>query len=43
MEELIIEAYGPEGAAILIESISNNKNRAIAEVKKILDKNGLQW
>jgi len=37
LEELIIEAYGPEGVAILIEVITDNKNRTIAEVKKILD------
>lgn len=36
LEELLIEAYGPEGAAILIEAVSDNKNRTIAEVKKIL-------
>jgi len=40
LEELLIEAYGPEGTAILIEAISDNKNRTIAEVKKILDENG---
>lgn len=40
LEELIIEAYGPEGTAILIEAISDNKNRTINEVKKILDENG---
>jgi len=39
LEELIIEAYGPEGVAILIEAITDNKNRTIAEVKKILDEN----
>jgi len=36
LEELIIEAYGPEGVAILIEAVTDSKNRAIAEVKKIL-------
>ncbi len=40
LEELIIEAYGPEGVAILIEAITDNKNRTIAEVKKILSDNG---
>ena len=39
LEELVIEAYGPEGAAILIEVITDNKNRTIAEVKKILSDN----
>ncbi|MBN2197579.1 YebC/PmpR family DNA-binding transcriptional regulator [Candidatus Wolfebacteria bacterium] len=39
LEEMIIEAYGPEGAAILIEIITDNKNRTIAEVKKIINDN----
>ena len=37
LEELVIEAYGPAGCAILIEAISDNKNRTIAEIKKILN------
>ncbi len=36
LEEIIIGAYGPEGAAILIEAITDNKNRTIPEIKKIL-------
>ncbi len=40
LEELIIEAYGPEGTAILIEAISDNKNRTIGEIKIIFDENG---
>jgi transcriptional/translational regulatory protein YebC/TACO1 len=37
LEELIIEAYGPGGCALLIEAISDNKNRTLAEIKKILN------
>lgn len=41
LEELTIEAYGPGGAALIINAISDNKNRAISEIKKILtDNNG---
>lgn len=36
LSEMIIEAYGPEGSAIIIEAITDNTNRTIAEVKKIL-------
>ncbi len=36
LEELTFEAYGPAGAAIIIESISNNRNRAVQEIKTIL-------
>ena len=39
LEELIIEAYGPGGAAILINAISDNKNQTISEIKKILTDN----
>lgn len=43
LEELIIEAYGPEGVAILIEAITDNKNRTIAEIKKILSDNNAKF
>jgi YebC/PmpR family DNA-binding regulatory protein len=36
LEEFIFEAYGPGNAALLIEGITDNKNRALGEVKKIL-------
>ena len=40
MEEIVYEAYGPGGAALIIEVITDNKNRALSEVKHILSKNG---
>lgn len=43
LEELLFEAYGPGGAALLIEATSDNKNRTIAEVKKILSAHGAKW
>lgn len=36
MEEVIYEAYGPAGCAILIETITDNKNRTVSEIKHIL-------
>ena len=36
LEEFLFEAYGPGGIALLIEGISDNKNRSLGEVKKIL-------
>lgn len=36
LEEVIIEAYGPSGSAIIIEAITNNRNRTINEIKSIL-------
>lgn len=43
LEELILEAYGPGGTAVLIEAITDSKNRTIAEVKKILNDNNAKW
>lgn len=39
-EEAVYEGYGPGGAAILIESLTDNKNRAIAEIRHIISKAG---
>ena len=39
-EEIIYEGYGPGGAAILIESLTDNKNRAVADIRSILNKSG---
>lgn len=39
LEEFTLEAYGPAGIAILIEVITDNKNRALSEIKKILSDN----
>lgn len=38
LEEITYEAFGPKGAAIIIEGITDNKNRTLAEIKKILQK-----
>ncbi|HPW34140.1 MAG TPA: YebC/PmpR family DNA-binding transcriptional regulator [Candidatus Paceibacterota bacterium] len=43
VEDLIIEAYGPEGIAILIEAQTNNRNRTISEIKKILSDHEAKW
>lgn len=37
LEEFLFEAYGPEGIAIIVEGITDNKNRSIAKFKKILN------
>ena len=39
-EELIYEAYAPGGVAVLIEVLTDNKNRAAADVRNILTKGG---
>ncbi|GAB5362976.1 hypothetical protein AAMO2058_000844600 [Amorphochlora amoebiformis] len=37
---LTYEGFGPEGVAVIVETITDNKNRTIAEVRHIFDKNG---
>jgi YebC/PmpR family DNA-binding regulatory protein len=39
-EEILYEAYGPGGVAILIDVLTDNKNRAAAEIRNILNKHG---
>ncbi len=40
LEEVIFEGYGPEGIAVIVEGIVDNKNRAIAEIKNVFSKFG---
>ena len=40
IDELIYEGYGPGGAAILMEVLTDNRNRTIAEVRSLLNKHG---
>ncbi len=39
LEEFVFEAYGPGGLAIIIEGITDNKNRALGEIRQILSQN----
>jgi YebC/PmpR family DNA-binding regulatory protein len=39
-EEILYEAYGPGGVAILINILTDNKNRAAAEIRNLLNKGG---
>jgi len=38
-EELTYEAYAPNGIAMLIESVTDNKNRTVAELRHTISKN----
>jgi YebC/PmpR family DNA-binding regulatory protein len=42
MENMTYESYGPGGCAIIIESLTDNRNKAAQEVKHILSKNGFE-
>ncbi|KKU98951.1 MAG: transcriptional regulator, partial [Candidatus Jorgensenbacteria bacterium GW2011_GWC1_48_8] len=39
-EEIILEAYGPGGTALVIQALTDNKNRTIQEIKNILKDGG---
>ncbi len=40
LEELVYEGYGPNGVAILVETLTDNKNRTVAEVRHCFTKAG---
>ncbi|HHN65096.1 MAG TPA: YebC/PmpR family DNA-binding transcriptional regulator [Nitrospirae bacterium] len=39
-EEAIYEGYGPGGVAMLIEVLTDNKNRTVAEIRHLMSKHG---
>ena len=39
-EEVIYEGYGPGGIAVLVEVMTDNKNRTVAEIRHIFSKHG---
>jgi len=39
-EEALYEAYAPGGIAMLVEVVTDNKNRSAADIRNILSKNG---
>jgi len=39
-EESVYEGYGPGGAAVYVESLTDNKNRAVAEIRHVFSKCG---
>ncbi|HBT49546.1 MAG: putative transcriptional regulatory protein [Caldanaerobacter subterraneus] len=40
LEEVIYEGYGPAGTAIIVEALTDNKNRTAGEIRHIFDRNG---
>lgn len=42
MESITYETYGPGGSAIIIEALTDNKNRTAPEVRHILSKHGYE-
>ncbi len=39
-EPVTYEGYGPNGVAILVETLTDNKNRTVGEIRNIFDKRG---
>ncbi|MDR5865765.1 YebC/PmpR family DNA-binding transcriptional regulator [Halomonas koreensis] len=40
MEEVVYEGYGPEGVAMLVEAMTDNRNRTVSEVRHAFGKHG---
>jgi YebC/PmpR family DNA-binding regulatory protein len=38
-EDAVYEAYGPGGVAIIIETVTDNKNRTVSDIRHILERN----
>jgi YebC/PmpR family DNA-binding regulatory protein len=39
-EEINYEGYGPGGAALIVETLTDNKNRTVGEIRHVLSKHG---
>jgi YebC/PmpR family DNA-binding regulatory protein len=40
LEEITYEGYGPNGAAVIVEAMTDNRNRTAAEMRHIFDRSG---
>jgi YebC/PmpR family DNA-binding regulatory protein len=40
LAEMVIEGYGPNGAAILVQAVSDNRNRSVQEIRSTFSRNG---
>jgi YebC/PmpR family DNA-binding regulatory protein len=39
-QEVVYEGYGPSGVAMLVEALTDNRNRAAAEIRSVFTRNG---
>ncbi len=39
-EEVLYEGYGPSGVAIMVEALTDNRNRTTPEIKRVFEKHG---
>lgn len=42
LEQVVYEAYGPNGVALLIDALTDNKNRTTPEIKHLLSKQDVE-
>jgi YebC/PmpR family DNA-binding regulatory protein len=40
LEEIVYEGYGPGGVAIMVDALSDNRNRTVAEIRFIFSRHG---
>jgi transcriptional/translational regulatory protein YebC/TACO1 len=40
LEEVVYEGYGPGGTAILVEAMTDNRNRTVAEIRNAFTRGG---
>ncbi|MHB1414286.1 MAG: YebC/PmpR family DNA-binding transcriptional regulator [Chloroflexota bacterium] len=40
LEEIVYEGYGPSGAALFVEALSDNRNRSVAEIRNVFTRAG---
>lgn len=42
LEQVVYEFYGPGGAAIIVDALTDNKNRTTQEIKHLISKSGFE-
>jgi YebC/PmpR family DNA-binding regulatory protein len=40
LDEIVYEGYGPGGTAVMIEAVTDNRNRTVAEIRNLFTRNG---
>src|SRR6185436_2052740 len=40
LDEIVYEGYGPAGTALMIEAVTDNRNRTVAEIRNALTRGG---
>ncbi len=40
IEEIVYEGYGPQGTAVIVEVVTDNRNRTVSDVRRIFSRHG---